>query len=201
MVVLLSLCLSVSFAVTVYDDGFITEGEYAYGVDWTSYDPPLIVKGGGADWIEMRENGRLEVHYTSTPLSYTAGILDIVLDDFSELLYLNGETDIITISENSNATLKGGLINHIVSRQYTSTKHIDLFCQPGWAWLYNTSNEIKGITGKWEDGFGFNITFVDDDWGWYPPVWMNINVIEIPEPTTLLLLAAGCVIIRRRRNT
>ena len=49
LLVLFSFCtyLPVSFALTVYDDGFITEGEYGYFVQWNSYDPPLIVEGGG----------------------------------------------------------------------------------------------------------------------------------------------------------
>ena len=122
-----------------------------------------------------------------------------MLDDYSELLYLDGETEEISFYDNAIASLKGGRIDGITSRQYTSIKHINLYCQSGWSWLYNTSNEIKGITGEWEDGFGFNITFIDDDWGWYPPVWMNINIIEIPEPATLLLLALGAVLVRKKR--
>ena len=41
----LVICSSLSLAD--YSDGFITAGEYEYGVDWFSYDPPLIVEGGG----------------------------------------------------------------------------------------------------------------------------------------------------------
>jgi len=37
--------VSVSFAG--YSDGFITAGEYEFGVTWRSNDPPLIVNGGG----------------------------------------------------------------------------------------------------------------------------------------------------------
>mgnify|MGYP000698694945 CR=1 FL=1 len=39
------ICSSLSFAD--YSDGFITAGEYEYFVEWFSYDPPLIVEGGG----------------------------------------------------------------------------------------------------------------------------------------------------------
>ena len=38
-------CSALSFAD--YTDGFITAGEYEYGVEWFSYNPPLIVAGGG----------------------------------------------------------------------------------------------------------------------------------------------------------
>jgi hypothetical protein len=42
---LIAVCVSVSFAD--YIDGFITAGEYEYFVEWNSYNPPLIVEGGG----------------------------------------------------------------------------------------------------------------------------------------------------------
>jgi hypothetical protein len=41
----LVICSSLSFAD--YIDGFITAGEYEYFVEWNSYNPPLIVEGGG----------------------------------------------------------------------------------------------------------------------------------------------------------
>ena len=42
---LIAVCVSVSLAD--YDDGFITAGEYEYFVEWNSYNPPLVVEGGG----------------------------------------------------------------------------------------------------------------------------------------------------------
>ena len=45
ILILFCICLHISFAD--YDDGYITEGEYEYFVEWDSYDPPLIVEGGG----------------------------------------------------------------------------------------------------------------------------------------------------------
>ena len=41
----LVICSSLSLAD--YSDGFITAGEYEYFVEWNSYNPPLIVEGGG----------------------------------------------------------------------------------------------------------------------------------------------------------
>ena len=192
---LLFLCPCACFgALGDADDGYLTEGEYDYDVWLENYDK-LYVMGGGADRIVAKDYSYLEVRYTSTPISNSSGIWDIVIDDRSKLLYLDGETDIVTIYDDSIAILKGGLINHIVSRQYASTKHIDLNCQPGWSWLYESS-EIAGITGLWESGTAFTIDFINDDD--YDPVWMNINIIEIPEPATLILLALGCAIIRKR---
>ena len=181
------------------DDGYLTEGEYDYGVEVFNYDV-LIVEGGGADMIEMWDYSYLEVRYTSIPINgdwHTGGILDILIDDYSKLLYLDGMNDLLSIYDDAKATLKGGTINHIRSYQYADTKHIDLYCQPGWSWFYE-SDKIGGITGLWESGIAFNIDFIDKTYLGYDPVWMNINIIEIPEPATLLLFTLGAVLIRRR---
>ena len=154
-------------------------------------------RGGGGYWFEIRGEGRLEVRYTSTPLQWNVGgILDILLDDDSELLYLGGLTDEVLIYDDANATLKGGLINHIASRQFVDDKkHIDIYCREGWSWLYDSPGVIGGITGQWWDGTAFNIDFIYD--ADYDPAWQNINIV-IPEPATLILLSLGCAIIRRR---
>ena len=45
--ILLWLAIYSSLSLADYSDGFITAGEYEYGVEWFSNDPPLIVEGGG----------------------------------------------------------------------------------------------------------------------------------------------------------
>ena len=193
----LIICASVSLAA--YKDGFITSGEYEYGVRWYTNDPPLIIDGGGADVIEMWDYSCLEVRSTSTPINNdfdTGGIWDIFLDDHSELLYLNGATEEITIEENAKAILRGGRIDAITSMQYATLKHIDFYCRPGWSWLLNDQDKI-GITGLWENSTPFSIEFIDD--ADYDPAWMNINVIEVPEPTALTLQALGGFLIRRKK--
>jgi hypothetical protein len=188
------VCLSVSLAG--YSDGFITAGEYEGFVTWTSSNPPLIVEGGGAVSIEVRNSGRLEVRSTSTPVNgnwHTGGITDIGLLGYSHLDYLGGITEEITIASNATANLTGGRIDAITSMQFAATKHIDLYCQPGWSWV----GQKVGITGLWENGIAFNIELINDSD--YDPTWMNINVVEIPEPVTLTLLGLGGLFLRRTR--
>ncbi len=131
------------------------------------------------------------------------GVYDIVLDGYSELLYLGGATDLISTYDDTDAELRGGQINYIRSFQYTDTKHIDLYCQPGWLWktTYDPVEQddiITGITGLWEDDSGFDITFINKDYLGYDPVWMNINIVEVPEPATLLLISLGAALIRKK---
>lgn len=195
---LLVICVSVSFTFADYSDGFITEGEYEGGVEWFTADPPLIVDGGGAIVIEMREFGRLEVRSTSSPLELgVGGIFDIALLGPVHLDYLGGLTELITTASIATTDLRGGSINYILSRQYTistgADPYIDLYAQTGWSWI--SDDPLIGIQGLWQDGSPFAIEFINDED--YDPVWTNLNVI-VPEPATLALLSFGGLLIRRK---
>jgi len=195
----LTVCLPTTFAG--YNDGFITAGEYEFGVIWRSCQIPLIVDGGGADEISVRNNGRLIVKSTSKPLSLyhpVGGVYDILLGENARLIYLDGVTDFIGIGGNAAAVLKGGSINLIRSGQYTITTgagpHIDLYCQPGWSWL--DDDPMKGIQGNWMNGLPFRIEFINDST--YDPAWSNINII-IPEPAAVVLFGIGSILLRRKK--
>ncbi len=184
------------------NDGYLTAGEYEWFVTWSNYQIPLIVDGGGALEISVRSNGRLIVQSTSTPLDYLGGtgVYDIKLYDVAQLLYLDGVTELITMRGNATAELRGGSIYLIKSMQFTaktnSDPHIDLYCQPGWSWLY-TNDKITGITGLWNDGSGFSIEFIDD--ATYDPAWTNINVI-IPRTGHPAPVWFGTLLIRRKQK-
>jgi len=198
---LLALCPCICFAALGdADDGYLTAGEYDYGV-WLESEDELIVMGGGADEITVKGHSSLEVQYTSTPLGIDiGGIMDIFVDDYGELLYLDGITEAITISENATMMLKGGRIDYIASKQLAeSSPHVTIECQSGWSWLYQ-SDDIKGIAGLWEDDSSFDIEFLDKEHLGYDPVWENINIVEIPEPATLVLFGIGGLLLRRKKS-
>lgn len=198
---LILIILSVPMSADVLDDSVISGGEYGYGIRIKNNDT-LLVDGGGADIIEMWDTSYLEVRSTSIPTDinwYTGGIRDIVLDDAAELLHLGGYSQVIRVSEDSTATIKGGYISAITSFQYASTKHVDLYCLPGWSWKTNLQDEIMGITGQWGDQSPFDIFLIDRTDRGYDPAWMNINVIEVPEPASLLLVGFGGLFLRRIR--
>lgn len=180
-----------------YTDGFITAGEYEYAVTWRSFDTPLIVNGGGADEISVRDYGRLIVQSTSKPLSLynpVGGVYDIVLYNSSQLLFSGGLTELITIRTDTATTiLKGGTINLIKSMQYVTTDNIFIYAQDDWSWINN--DPLVGIQGKWIDGSSFSVEFINATG--YQPVWQNIKVI--PEPATLLLLGLGGLLLHRKR--
>ena len=155
----------------------------------------------------MRNFGRLEVRYTSIPINddwYTGGIWDIYLDDDSELIYLGGETEEISIAENAEAVLTGGRIDYITSYQdavFTGEwdefgdpiydGHIDLIVKD---YQHNTLTNL--LTGTWADDTAFDIQLIDESG--YDPAIENINFTIIPEPATLLLISLGAALIRKR---
>jgi hypothetical protein len=63
--------------------------------------------------------------------------------------------------------------------------------------MYNTTGDIKGITGLWKNGTPFSIQFLDQTASGYDPVWKNINVI--PEPITLFLFGLGGLLLRQKK--
>jgi hypothetical protein len=190
--------MSVSMSLAGYSDGYITAGEYEGHVSWASNTQPLIVDGGGAIGLEMRNYSRLEVRSTSTPLGLGSGIQVIGLKDNSHLDYYDGETFNLMLQFNATADLYGGRIDYISSYQLAATKHINIYALPGWSWI--SDDPMEGIQGQWWDGSPFDIKF--DNKEYWPikadPVWMNVNVI-VPEPTTLLLLTLGCVVILKKK--
>lgn len=191
-------CFSTVFAG--YSDGYLTADDgYEYGfITWRSYDPPLIVDGGGGAEISVRDSGRLIVKSTSTPLAppwdvHPGGVYDILLYNISQLSFLGGLTELITIGSSATAELKGGTINRIKSMQYVTTENIFIYAQDDWSWI--DDNPLLGIEGHWLDGSSFHIEFINV--AGYQPVWENIEVI--PEPATLALLGLGGCLIRRRK--
>jgi len=193
------------YSVSLAGTSYINSGEYQYDVRLYNSDT-LIVNGGGADWIEMKNYSRLEVLATSVPLSNGGGIWDIVLSDSSGLLYLNGETEEITLSKNASAVLKGGRIDGITTLQQVFNVIVgwDVHGNP----LYNTHIEMfvkdysydastQKLTGTWGDGSAFNIKLINV--AGYDRTIDNIKFTIIPEPASLLLVSLGGLLLHRKK--
>ena len=150
----------------------------------------------------MRNFGRLEVRYTSIPINddwYTGGIWDIYLDDDSELIYLGGDTEEISIAENAEAVLTGGRIDYITSYQDVNwwygepmDQHIEMIVKD---YQHNTLTNL--LSGTWADDTAFDIQLIDKPG--YDAAIDNINFTIIPEPASLVLLALGGLLLGRKR--
>ncbi|MEN6306690.1 MAG: PEP-CTERM sorting domain-containing protein [Anaerohalosphaeraceae bacterium] len=203
---LLLLGIVSGYSVSLAGISYINSGDYQYDVRLYNSDK-LIVMGGGADRITSRGYSSVEVQYTSTPLSDNGGIWDIFVQENSQLLYLNGETEEITLSKNASAVLKGGRIDGITTLQQVFNVIVgwDIHGNP----LYNTHIEMfvkdyfynvntQKLTGTWGDGSAFNIKLIDVSG--YDRTIDNIKFTIIPEPTSLLLVGLGGLLLRRKRS-
>jgi len=187
------------YSVSQAGISYINSGEYQYAVRLEKYDK-LIVQGGGADVIDAWDYSRLEVLSTSLPLGLdVGGVYDIFMDDHSSLLFAGGATDLINVYDHARAVLSGGQINDLRTFQkvVNNDPYVTIYCKTGWSWIYNTSGEIKGITGLWNNGDGFSINFLDQTSRGYDPVWKNVRVI--PEPASLLLVGLGGLLLHRKK--
>jgi hypothetical protein len=172
-------------------NGRLTAGEYVSNVQ-VEFNEQLLIEGG-AFRITTKDQSYLEVQYTSTPLSNSSGIYDIFVQNNSKLLYLGGITEEITISGNAKADIKGGRIDGItLYRRPQDSCYVTIFCQEGY------QKNASGISGLWADGTSFNIQFINAG-SPYPPTANYVFVELIPEPATLALLAAGGLLIHRKK--
>jgi hypothetical protein len=140
---------------------------------------------------------------TSTYNEYpTGGIWDLTLGGYSRLDFYNGDVFGLSLTTYSTAALYGGKFQEIRSSQVAwkyagdppvqvPNPHIEIVCRD---WLYNAAN--KRLTGTWGDLSTFNIKLLDVQG--YSPTIDNIQFTIIPEPMSLLFLALGGIMIRRR---
>jgi hypothetical protein len=193
---LLFLCLSTVQAGYADADRVIGSDEYIYSVlEWTN--GLLVVDGGGGFRISVKNNARLEVWSTRTPLELdVGGIQYISMEKTSHLDYYGGETFVLTLGNDATATLSGGRVDVMQSFQRSGeTQHITMICDVD---SVNYNETTRLLTGNWLDGKGsFSITLVNVDPTRFDTTYSNIHFI--PEPTTMLLLGLGGLLLRRKK--
>ena len=133
---------------------------------------------------------------------FTGGIWELTQADYSFLNFSDGEIHLFDIHAASHAVFSGGRIDEIWSYQsawayvgqppeLVPDPHIEIVALD-WDW-----DDITNVlTGTWADFSTFDIQLVDRVG--YDPVIENISFTIVPEPASLLLIAAGGLLVRRR---
>ncbi len=151
----------------------------------------LLMTGGGGARLTGQDNSILDIKNTSPLAVLSGGIWDLVIHDNSKLLLSGGHINRLDIGEDAAALLSGGQINKIISGySFANPLHIKIICQTA---VYDSTT--KYLNGVWKDGSTFSIFF--EDRSGYSSIVNNITII--PEPTTMLLLGLGGVLLRRRQ--
>ena len=176
---------SVSVSATTYT---VTDG-YFTSKTIENYDT-LIMTGGGAGWIWGKGNGILDIRNTTSPYVYgVSGINTITMNDNSQLYFSGGSLRYLEATGNSTIVLTGGQIGEI-NAYYPAPgdlNHITIYCQPGWTY------QGQYLSGLWLGGSTFNIRIYSQG-----ASGILDNITIIPEPATMLFLAAGGGILLRR---
>jgi len=202
---LFACCVLIGYAG--YEDGLIGPGEYEGTVEWDN--GLLVVNGGGADLIGITHSARLEVWSTTPFDAGEGGIWDLVVFGSSRTDYYGGETQELTLWGNAIVKLYGGRIDFITSYQKVFNvivgwdeqgnpifnRHIEMFVRD-----YKYNPATMRITGTWEDYTTFNIKLLDQSSDpRFDPAIDNIKFTIIPEPASLILLALGGLVLRRKK--
>ena len=164
----------------------------------------LLMTGGGIDHLMMFDSSSADVYSTNPLLEGDGGIWFLTLAGYSQLEFSGGGIHEFVIGSYAQALLSGGRIDEI--RSYQSAwqyggdppallpdPHITIVCDLD---SVNHNIETNVLTGNWLAGTGFEIQLIDVDG--YSPAIENIQFV--PEPATLLLVGAGGLLLRRKRN-
>jgi hypothetical protein len=154
----------------------------------------LLMTGGGINSLTASGSSILDIKNTSSLAVLSGGIWTLDLWGSSQLELSGGQVNSLKIHGSATAVLSGGLINKIYSYQSTTVpnymQHIEMVVKD-----HMLTGNI--LTGHWGDNSTFNIQLMNQSG--YALVIDNIK-FTIPEPTTLLLLAVGGLLLRRKKS-
>jgi hypothetical protein len=184
------------------DYDYVIEDGYSEGLTLNDYET-LLMTGGGVHVLDVFDYSHAEIWGTTPYIDeHNGGIWMLTQAGYSFLDFLGGEIHEFYIASYATARFSGGRIDEIWSYQtawmfggdppeLVPDPHIEIVCLD-WDW-----DDITNVlTGTWADFSTFDIQLVDRVG--YDPVIENISFTIVPEPASLLLIAAGGLMLRRR---
>jgi len=171
----------------------VNDGDW-FGAKTLTGTQSMLVTGGGGDALTLFGYSQAEIKNTSPLVEGYGGIWQITAADYSHTVITGGEIHTLLIGIYATAQISGGRIDQIRSSYaLPDASRIVLTCNPGYLLSY-TNSVVTGISGTWQDGTEFNIYF--DNPAGSSTVFSNMTII--PEPATMLLLAVGGLLLRRK---
>lgn len=153
----------------------------------------LLMTGGGGGTLRLLEWSSASIQNTSPynqDVYPRGGIKQLDVGDYAHLDLFDGDVYELNIGAYGTATISGGWIHQIASSQSSlPSPHITMVCS-----TYNYNISSKMLTGTWLDGSSFDIQLIDIV-GYSKTI---DNMTFIPEPATMLLLAIGGILMRRK---
>ncbi len=201
-ILILTICSTATFAG--YD--YTITGGY-FGSMTVKNHETLLMTGGGAI-LTAEDHSIVDIQNTAPLEVLTGGIWEVNLTDQSYLNMEGGGVAWLGMKGNSTSIIHGGQINNIDSWQTVSVigrdpitgesiynRHIEMIVKD---YVYNTQTKI--LRGTWGDDSLFSIQLIDRTQYGYSPAIDNIKFTIIPEPMSLMLLALGGLVVRRKRH-
>ena len=185
LALLISLVLSVSAFATDYT---ITGGYY--GTKIYHNNDTLLMTGGGVNSLTAEDYSVLDIRNTSPFAAGSGGIGTLDLEDSSRLGFSGGQLNWFDIDDYATAALSGGKINKLENDSQGGYASVEIICKE-----YSYNSQTKKLTGIWGNDSAFNIQLAD--LAGYVPTYNILEFTIIPEPTTLLLLGLGGMLIRK----
>jgi hypothetical protein len=190
----------------------IALGGYDYVIDKYSEsitikgNESLLMTGGGMYQLDAEDFSTIEIQNTAPFELDKGGVGTLNLTDSSHLNVTMGEIYRLRIAGNATAVLLGGWFDGFdswqavsvigrdpITHEFIYNRHIEMIVKD---YTYNALTKI--LKGTWGDDSLFSIQLIDHTQDHYSPAIDNIKFTIIPEPISLMLLALGGLLIRRR---
>ena len=197
--IMLLVCVGSVFAGYTYEIG---SGEFDVVLTLDGQES-LLMTGGWISDLNLNDWSSARIEGTDPINRQTGegGIWELNMDSSSSLEILGGEIHELDFSPDVRGvsgvvTISGGSIDILKNQQMVDpSKNIHFICRD---WLFD--DLTNRLTGTWEDFTTFDILLVDVDVPLIEATIDNIQFTIVPEPTSLLLLGVGGLLLRKRKS-